>query len=284
MNTFGQIQKQSLADLLRSGHRFTPQEISVLMTSAARSLAVRHKNGYIHGHICPETIVIRDCSNLYFCCPLPKDYQNFLIKNAAFSKTDISRTAALTDDADLAISEKAAGPYRALESYIGSDYMTPAADVYSLCCVMYRAVTGSVPVSAPDRMCGKTLVWPSSSAALSSNGCFRRILEKGLALLPTDRYADAGQLLESLAQLRPTARHHLQGRQPSKMPPVLHTIFYLSSCHSLKKCILFISDAKRLLPSHFLAQKYIMRLPASLTYLQTEAAGSSHGLQGQSTT
>ena len=43
MNTFGQIQKQSLADLLRSGHRFTPQEISVLMKSAARSLAVRHK-------------------------------------------------------------------------------------------------------------------------------------------------------------------------------------------------------------------------------------------------
>lgn len=239
MNTFGQIQKQSLADLLRSGHRFTPQEISVLMTSAARSLAVRHKNGYIHGHICPETIVIRDCSNLYFCCPLPKDYQNFLIKNAAFSKTDISRTAALTDDADLAISEKAAGPYRALESYIGSDYMTPAADVYSLCCVMYRAVTGSVPVSAPDRMCGKTLVWPSSSAALSSNGCFRRILEKGLALLPTDRYADAGQLLESLAQLRPTAPASSSRPAAVKNAPCLAYDFLSVLMPQLKKMYSF---------------------------------------------
>ena len=78
LNTFGQIQKQSLADLLRSGHRFTPQEISVLMTSAARSLAVRHKNGYIHGHICPETIVIRDCSNYIFAARFQRITKNFL--------------------------------------------------------------------------------------------------------------------------------------------------------------------------------------------------------------
>ena len=232
MNTFGQIQKQSLADLLRSGHRFTPQEISVLMTSAARSLAVRHKNGYIHGHICPETIVIRDCSNLYFCCPLPKDYQNFLIKNAAFSKTDISRTAALTDDADLAISEKAAGPYRALESYIGSDYMTPAADVYSLCCVMYRP-SQAASLFPPPTECAEKLWYGLHHPLLCPRtAAFAVFLKKDWRCFrPTDMPTPGSYWNHWHSCDRPP-RHHLQGRQPSKMPPVLHTIFYLSSCRS----------------------------------------------------
>ena len=176
--------------------------------------------------------MIRDCSNLYFCCPLPKDYQNFLIKNAAFSKTDISRTAALTDDADLAISEKAAGPYRALESYIGSDYMTPAADVYSLCCVMYRAVTGSVPCFRPRQNVRKNSGMAFIIRCSVSNGCFRRILEKRTwrLLRPPICRRRAAVGIHWHSCDRPP-RHHLQGGSRQKSAPCLAYDF-LSGPHA----------------------------------------------------
>ena len=43
-------------------------------------------------------------------------------------------------------------PYRAPESYMGQRFMAPAADVYSLCAVIYRALTRKTPVSLYDVM------------------------------------------------------------------------------------------------------------------------------------
>ena len=151
--------------------------------------------------------------------------------------------------------------------------MTPAADVYSLCCIMYRAVTGIIPVSAPDRMCGKTLVWPSSSAALSSNGCFRRILEKGLALLPTDRYADAGQLLEALAQLHLTAAPASSSRPASvKNAPCLAYDFLSVLMPQLKKMYPFYIGRETIASITFLNTK-THRIPSRVFDVSADRNG-----------
>lgn len=117
-------------------------------------------------------------------------------------------------------------PYRAPESYMGQRFMAPAADVYSLCAVIYRALTRKTPLSlydvmykpaaqSPDKVL-EAYELPQSGAPFSED--FKAVLEKGLSPLPKDRYADAAALERALAAppkiVRPNSVKTAQPERP----------------------------------------------------------------------
>ncbi|HIT05630.1 MAG TPA: BspA family leucine-rich repeat surface protein [Candidatus Scybalocola faecipullorum] len=212
---------KTLADLLESRGTLTQDQILTLLKPVMTAVTQLHKQNRVHGHISPETIILHDNSRLFFCCPLPKSYQRLL--QASASKNGLNMTASLAADA-AALPDDA--PYRAPESYMGQRFMAPAADVYSLCAVIYRALTGKTPLSlydvmykpaaqSPDKVL-EAYELPQSGAPFSED--FKAVLEKGLSPLPKDRYADAAALERALAAppkiVRPNSVKTAQPERP----------------------------------------------------------------------
>lgn len=181
---------KTLADLLDGGRRLTDEEMLSIIFPAVSILADMHRHGKIHGHISPKHIILQDNDRLLFCCRLNAAAQTRLLKSIRVSGTAFGRMISLSDSSgDF---EPEAAPYRALETYMNGP-LTPAADIYSLCAVIYRAVTGTPPKTAQEKMYVSPLT-PSASNAAGSDTGLTDILNKGMSLLPVGRYADAGEL------------------------------------------------------------------------------------------
>mgnify|MGYP005791678489 CR=1 FL=1 len=185
---------KTLADLLDGGRRMTAEEIFSIIFPTLHILKDMHRRGKVHGHISPDCIVLEDNDRLLFCCPLNTAAQTRLLKSIQVSGTSFCRMISLTDSSVDFAAE--AAPYRALETYMNGP-LTPAADVYSLCAVIYRAITGTPPKTAQEKMYGGQPALPASDAA-GADIELTDILNKGMALLPGGRYADAGELAASL--------------------------------------------------------------------------------------
>ena len=217
---------KTLAGLLESRGTLTKEQTLILLKPVFAALTGLHKQNRVHGHISPDTIILRDNSRLFFCCPLPKSYQKLLQASAA--KNGLNMTASLADDTAALQDDR---HYRAPESYMGRQLMAPAADVYSLCTVIYRTLTGNTPDSMddilykpaakfPDKAL-KAYTLPQSGAPFSED--FKAVLEKGLAPLPKNRYTDAAALEMALADppkiARPKPAETAQAERP-KINPV----------------------------------------------------------------
>ena len=195
---------KTLADLLDGGRRMTAEEIFSIIFPTLHILKDMHRRGKVHGHISPDCIVLEDNDRLLFCCPLNTAAQTRLLKSIQVSGTSFCRMISLTDSSVDFAAE--AAPYRALETYM-SGPLTPAADVYSLCAVICRAITGLPPKTAQEKMYGGQPALSASDAAGSDIG-LTDILNKGMALLPGGRYADAGELAASLEIYRAKVREN----------------------------------------------------------------------------
>ena len=87
--------------------------------------------------------------------------------------------------------------YQPLEHFLSHGTAGPQSDVYSLCAVLYRMITGKVPSNALDRFNGTPLELPSRlGAAISLTQ--EATLAKGLELTAGSRFDDAGALYDAL--------------------------------------------------------------------------------------
>ena len=88
--------------------------------------------------------------------------------------------------------------YASEEQYRRSGVQGPWTDVYSLCAVLYRCITGRVPVESVDRLANDTLVSPidlNDDISLALNNA----LMKGLSVHHEDRIGSIEQLMSALS-------------------------------------------------------------------------------------
>ena len=195
MNAKDMSSYKTLADFFKSRGTLTRDEILTLLNPVMASLAKLHKKNRVHGHISPETIMLHDNSLLLFCCPPSKKYLKNLFANIKASGGSFGYTAALSENSGIYTANDA--PYRALETYMAGP-LTPAADIYSLCGVIYYAVFGAAPVTALNKMYDD--IRPSMPYTSDADKRFMDMICKGTALLPKDRYEDIETLLAALNQ------------------------------------------------------------------------------------
>ncbi len=187
---------KTLADLLKSRGTLTQDQILTLLKPVMTALTGLHKQNRVHGHISPETITLHDNSRLFFCCPLSLKTQTGLLANIKASGNSLGYTFSLASCTDGYISDDL--PYRALETYMRVP-LTPATDVYSLCAVMYHALTGIPPKNAQERIYDNSDIFSNLFDTVDTAAA--EIIAKGMSLMPKERYTDIKALADALNAL-----------------------------------------------------------------------------------
>jgi serine/threonine-protein kinase len=168
-----------LRAVLRSGGAMEPARAVRIIEQVAGALDAAHADGLIHRDIKPENILLGENDFAYLV--------DFGIAHSG-------------DDSQLTVGGLAIGSYRYMApERFDNDAVTPAADVYSLTCVLYECLTGATPyqantvTSAVKAHVMSTPPQPSRHDARVPTG-FDHVVAQGLAKAPEHRYRTAGQL------------------------------------------------------------------------------------------
>jgi DNA-binding beta-propeller fold protein YncE len=152
-----------------------PVEAVALLAQVADALDAAHAAGIVHRDVKPH---------------------NILLEGDRAFLTDFGLAKALGDSGVLSgTSVVGTVEYMSPEQWRG-DQVGPAADVYSLGCVLYESLTGVVPYGRRE---GEAE--PEMPQGLDA------VIERAVAAVPTRRYASAGELIE--------AAHERQGATPA---------------------------------------------------------------------
>lgn len=150
-------------------------QLSGMLPPFLTSLSILHNSGVLHRAISPETI--------------------YVTKKCELKLTDFSISAVRTADTELDC--EIFGGYAAPEQYSASNRQGTWTDVYAVCAVLYRVLTGSMPTSAISRMENDNLIAP----CLLNPNISRHVSDvimKGLNLVSTDRIQTVTELVTQL--------------------------------------------------------------------------------------
>jgi DNA-binding beta-propeller fold protein YncE/predicted Ser/Thr protein kinase len=180
-----------------------PSEAVALLGQVAEALDAAHAAGIVHRDVKPH---------------------NVLLEGDRAYLTDFGLAKALGESGVLSgASIAGTAEYMSPEQWRGRE-VGPAADVYSLGCVLYEAVTGIAPFARREG--GSEPELPRGHAA---------VVERAVAKDPADRYGSAGAMIEAAREVQggtpaPTrvlthapeqATVRLGGRRPWRRPPLI---------------------------------------------------------------
>ena len=201
--------------------RFAVEEAIELGMDIANALREVHAANVVHRDVKPANLILR---------PLRDGTHRAVFVDLGVSRlvpegrTDAEALTEITcDDRALGTVE-----YMAPEQILSSRSVTPAADVYSLGAILFRAVAGQNVFGDVRAMDLMRLKLSSESPALDTGRTdrvaegFQSLVAKALARAPEDRYETADEILADLSLLRDTARR--VGRDTPKVrstPPPL---------------------------------------------------------------
>jgi len=168
------VEGGDLKKRIREQGPLPPAEAVALLGQVAGALDAAHAAGIVHRDVKPHNILLED-ERAYL--------------------TDFGLARALGDSGVLSgASIVGTVEYMSPEQWRG-ERIGPAADVYSLGCVLYECLTGVVPYARHD-----------ADAELQMPQGLDRVIERAVAKDPADRYATAGELIEA-------ARAHVDAPQ-----------------------------------------------------------------------
>ena len=150
-------------------------QLSGMLPPFLTTLSILHNSGVIHRAISPETI--------------------YVTQKCELKLTEISIAAVRTADTELSC-EIFSG-YAAPEQYSASNRQGTWTDVYAVCAVLYRVLTGSMPTSAISRMEADNLIAPNLLNPNISRHV-SNVIMKGLNLVSTDRIQTITELVTQL--------------------------------------------------------------------------------------
>lgn len=167
----------TLQERLGSSGRLPPGEVSRLGASIASALAHAHAEGQVHADIKPSNILFTEHG-------LPK-LSDFGIGKAAAAELELGITATGMTTAGYVAPE-----------YFSEQGLGEAADLYSLGCVLYEALTGRLPFEAPtvaEMGAAKSGQEPAPLRSLRSDAppLLESAVMRCLARRAADRFPDA---------------------------------------------------------------------------------------------
>lgn len=199
------VEGPSLSRLLGPKGTLTPAECVTLLRSVLSALAYSHERGVIHRDVKPANILIAPK-------PAPGVIKvgDFGIARA-LAATELTATGAIIGTASYLSPEQAEGKK-----------VDHRADVYSLACVGYRALTGRLPWTADSEVgvaLARTLRPPEALRPLCPQAPKRlvHVIEAALARDPAARYQSAAEMAAALGNLR-GAHIAVSGRTRKEQP------------------------------------------------------------------
>lgn len=151
-------------------------EARLLFMPVLSALGELHYSGIIHGGICPETLIID---------------KNGKIRITGYSIESVRRQ-------NSSVECELFDGYAAVEQYGFSDGLSTSTDIYAFSAVLYRALIGSVPMSAASRLTNDKLMIPGKFAEQLPAYVINALVN-GLQILPGDRTDTAEELRDELS-------------------------------------------------------------------------------------
>ncbi|KUI22813.1 serine/threonine protein kinase [Mycobacterium sp. GA-1285] len=172
------VDGQTLQQLLAAGP-LDPARAALLISGVAAALDAAHAAGLVHRDVKPQNIIVT-----------PSDFPYLVDFGIAETKGDSGLTATGMQIGTF--------DYMAPERFSGQE-VTPAADVYSLACVLCECLTGTAPFaksSLEQKVSAHLMAPPPRPSAVNPGvpAAFDEVIARGMAKEPDDRYGSCGAL------------------------------------------------------------------------------------------
>jgi hypothetical protein len=173
------VEGTDLRSLLAAERRLEPGRAAAIVAGVAQALDAAHRSGLVHRDVKPANILLAD-DHVYLT--------DFGLSRHVTSQSGPTRTGAFLGTIDYVAPEQARG-----------ERVDARADVYSLGCVLFCALTGSVPFDL-DNDLAKLYAHDRSPAPSALERApdlpadFEAVLARALAKDPDERYQSAGDL------------------------------------------------------------------------------------------
>jgi serine/threonine protein kinase len=176
------VEGGSLKDELRVNGPLAPARAASIIAQVAAALDAAHADGLVHRDIKPENVLLT-----------PDDFAYLVDFGIAHGGGDPSMTTT-----GLIIGSCA---YMSAERFSGGQ-VGPAADVYSLTCLLYESLTGRPPFETGDlrQLMTAHMFSPPPRPSIMRRGInrpFDDVIARGMAKSPDDRFASAGELAKA---------------------------------------------------------------------------------------
>ncbi|RDH76799.1 serine/threonine protein kinase [Mycolicibacterium moriokaense] len=177
------VEGASLKDELRANGPLEPRRAASIIAQVAAALDAAHADGLVHRDIKPENVLLT-----------ADDFAYLVDFGIAHGEGDASVTST-----GLIIGSCA---YMAAERFAGGQ-VGPAADIYSLTCLLYECLTGRSPFETGGdlrQLMSAHMFSPPPRPSIMRRGvtrAFDDVVARGMAKKPSDRFPTAGALAKA---------------------------------------------------------------------------------------
>ena len=201
-----------LHSLIQREGALTPERTLRIIEQVAAALDAAHRNGLIHRDVKPSNVLISD-EQVYLA--------DFGVARTVVGRRELTRTGAFVGTVDYAAPEQ-----------IRNETVDAASDLYSLGCVLFQCLTGTVPFNAPSDygVMQAHLSEPPPRPSVVAHGlppAVDQVVATALAKDRSERYRSGRHMAEALEAAlagpaaftgRPTVMQPASGIRPLRAP------------------------------------------------------------------